>query len=481
MPRLSGPDRIPIWIPLLPLVALTAIVTTPASSRLYVSLVSATTYSLIQYLLPDCRFRKEHHVCPLNWALILFLVKLVFLPALVMWAGPAFGTMHALPNRAAIERALLIETVAYVAFCLALRFVRNKPGTGRISGLEVSPSVATIIVFAASGLIGMFVVFGSFGTLLEYFANPLRVAQDLRSQDEGTVWSLMGTILRPFLAFSLVLFWSRQIDRQASTSFLRSIVTLLVACGVAAANLTYSFNRGAVVFPLLALAASFIAHVHPVPRLVLVGAGLMVALPLLFVGAYRANPQTIEGDDLAAIDVPEQIQVYGNAPQFMASFLDQTGWGRSLYWGRTLIASVMDPIPMLGKGFRESSGTYVYNRMIYNESGYTDQIISFQCELFANFHLPGVVAGFFVFGLAIAELQRRAEVAQSPFAAFAVQYVGIWTAMLVVWSISVLAQILIYFCWPIYTYVFVNWCRRAGQVLAGPRRYPRLQPAHKAL
>jgi len=79
---------IPLWLVLPPLLGVTAVVSSPAPSRLYAALLSTGAYSLIQVLLPECRFTRDRYLCPLNWAMLLFLVKLVVVPALVLAARP---------------------------------------------------------------------------------------------------------------------------------------------------------------------------------------------------------------------------------------------------------------------------------------------------------------------------------------------------------------------------------------------------------
>jgi hypothetical protein len=149
--------------------------------------------------------------------------------------------------------------------------------------------------------------------------------------------------------------------------------------------------------------------------------------------------------------------------------LDETGWGKSLYWGSSLLGSAMHAVPVLGKGFRDSSGVAIYNQAIYGNSGIEDQIVPFQGELFINFHLVGVVAAFFGLGLAIGILQRLFENVRTAFAGFAIHYVAMWTGMLIVWSLAVLSQILVYFCWPIYVFAGWNWVKRwARQQERGP-------------
>ena len=199
-------------------------------------------------------------------------------------------------------------------------------------------------------------------------------------------------------------------------------------------------------------------------------------------GAYRAGTRPAnevfqDRSVLSASDVSEEFQVYACAPQFLGYFLEQTGWGKTLYWGSTLIGSALHPVPLLGKGFRDSSGVAIYNRAIYGDTGTEDQIVPFQGELFVNFHLAGVIAGYFALGIVVGEFQRRFESAGSAFAAFSIHYISLWVAILIIWSLAVLSQILVFFCWPIYVYVAWNWIK---QWAANERRLPAGMPAPSA-
>ena len=119
----------------------------------------------------------------------------------------------------------------------------------------------------------------------------------------------------------------------------------------------------------------------------------------------------------------------------------------------------MSPVPILGKGFREESGPIVYNRAIYGISGIDDQIPPFASELFGNFHVAGVVAGFLGLAFFLATMESWLKTADSTFIAFTIHYVAVWGAMLSVWSLSVYAQILFYFLGPVYLLVAVAQVR----------------------
>ena len=175
----------------------------------------------------------------------------------------------------------------------------------------------------------------------------------------------------------------------------------------------------------------------------------------------------------SASELSTQIQVYAAGPQFLGFFLDAMGWGRSLSYGSTLLSSALSPVPYIGKGFRDSNGIVLYNRVIYGQEGIDDQIIPFQGELFINFHIAGVAGGFLLLGLFLGYAQRWFEQAGSAFAAYSIQYMSLWATMLILWSLAVFSQIMVYFCWPIYLvlgYGFIlHWAERERA-----RRLPRM-------
>ena len=389
---------IPLWLVLPPLLGVTAVVSSPAPSRLYAALLSTGAYALMQVLLPECRFVKERYLCPLNWAMLLFLVKLVVVPSIVMLDHPSQGVLPFPAERASMERALLVETAAFVAFCLAVRFVPARPPrsgllTSAVALLETTPSLGMAALFACLGVVGFLAAFGNIGNLVEYFTNPTILAGRLQEM-EGSWRGLGSTVLRPFLAFALILPWCRGVDlyARASGRMRQTLATAAVACGIVLANLTFSFNRASFLFPLVSLTAVFIAKVRRISPVTLGLLGVFAVAPLLAVGAYRAGTRPAnevfqDRSVLSASDLSEEFQVYACAPQFLGYFLEQTGWGKTLYWGSTLIGSALHPVPLLGKGFRDSSGVAIYNRAIYGDTGTEDQIVPFQGELFVNFHL----------------------------------------------------------------------------------------------
>ena len=211
------------------------------------------------------------------------------------------------------------------------------------------------------------------------------------------------------------------------------VLTVLVAVGIIAANVTYGFNRAAFVFPILSLSAVFLLRVRRISP-AFVAAMVVMSIPaLLALGTYRTSRQQAADFFQAPIESPAeqvaiQVQMYGSGPQFLGFFLDHIHWGRSLAWGRTLVASALSPVPVLGKSFRENAGTTIYNHAIYNEYGIEDQILPLQGELFYNFHIAGVAAGYFLLGLFLGKAQSWFESSKTCLAAYSIHYIALWAA-----------------------------------------------------
>jgi hypothetical protein len=248
---------------------------------------------------------------------------------------------------------------------------------------------------------------------------------------------------------------------------------LVAAIGITLANMTFSFNRAAFCFPLFCMAAIYSARIRRIPiwsSLAL----LAVALPVLIAVSYyrsgsampNAKPvQTQSG----LVEASENIQAYSGGPQFTGLFYDHIGWGQRPFLGSTLLASAMSPVPVLGKTFRDGSGPAIFNFALYGVTGIEDQIIPLATELFANFHAPGVLAGFILLAFFLNQAERWFAPAQSMFAAFAIQYVAMWGAMMACWSLAIFSQILIYFFVPIYFYLAVLHLRSWLKGFDNPR------------
>jgi hypothetical protein len=321
----------------------------------------------------------------------------------------------------------------------------------------------------------MAATFPTLSALTNYYTQPGLRAEAATADVPATFEGAAGTFLRPFLAFGLIFLWAEWIDRsRGSRVWKLAFWTLMCLAAQALSNLSFHYNRASVVYPAVAILAAFSLRARRLPiRTLLILAFVAGFLVSLF-GTYRSSGFAV-GDILRDESVRDSLfqktdwnttlQVYGGAPQLNAYLLDGTGWGGTLYWGRTLVGSALFPVPILGKPFRESSGVVLFNRLVYvNES--VDQIIPFTGELFLNFHVLGVIGGFGLLGWGIVVLQEKFRRSSCALDAYICFFAALWLSSLIFSSVAAVGQIFIYMFWPIYGYLLFKWAAQRKKRLS---------------
>jgi hypothetical protein len=447
----------------------------PNNQRFPTVILSTFVFSLLQLVFPLCRPVRATPLCPLNWVTAAFCVQLVVMPLYINLVGPAAGTLPRLPSDQSINWAILLSVLSYASFCVAYQTsghllarldptAASAPAGERVGWTAPRTMIAA---YALLGVVGVYFAFGGLSELLQYFSQP---AQDalVPSEQPATLTGAASSFLRPFLGFAFALLWCRWVDRRQGPRLPRLLGAPVVIIIIMGSYYSFNYNRGAVIAPMVALAAVYSTRVRQVPTAALVLVA-MISFPLVMVlGVYRTGGTTL-GDVVSdpsarrsigqELNLDETVQVYGGAPQFTAFALESSDYARHLYWGTTLAASAILPVPVLGKPFRSYSGVTIYNQMIYGNITTLegDQIFPFAAELFFNLHVFGVVAGYAALGVVIWRLQHAFEHAPNAIETFIWQYAGVWATFLVQGSLAVLSQILIYFFWPIYVYYVLRF------------------------
>jgi hypothetical protein len=453
----------------------------PHSARFPAALVGVLTFSAVLILFPAARPLRQPVLCPLNWTLLVFCVHLVVVPLLLCLFGPFPNTLPLLPADHDTNLALLISVSSFVAFAAGCElYSGRRAARSRKPRLErewrASPLV--VLLFAGIGVVGFLLSFGSFASLVSYFENPQNYAGSTKGTNvllnRGSLVYTAGLMLKPFLGMACVIAWCAWIER-SNRHHTVSLVFVTLLTGAAIAISTFSYNRGSFVAPLVSLAAVYGARVRRIrlPSIIVTG---LVAVALLsvfqsyrsFVSGYPAHDVSLQqaiGDAgirqqiLQEADVNEVLQVYGGGPQYLAFLLKQTDYAADLHYGRTTLSSVLYPAPAVGKPFRASSGVEIYNELLYGRVGQIDQVVPFRGELFLDFHLPGVIIGFVLLGVAVLFLQERFREAPTALQSFVWQYSATWLAFLVIGSIAVVSQVFIYSFVPIYALAVGSWIR----------------------
>jgi oligosaccharide repeat unit polymerase len=404
------------------------------------------------WVFPAARFQLDSPLSPGNWALLLFHVHLVVAPLLGLWFGFSLGTFPHLPSPRFINAAMLLSALAHFCFAFgsqlgARRSAEGVPAPRFSGGFQAALAAAFLLLGAA----GMWLAFGGPAGYLQYVTVP--ETQTLMSEAPPTVGKALATFLRPFLPFGLLLLWSGGIARRRHRGWYAIPTLLLLAAIVVTAA---SYNRASMVGPVLAALAAYSLTVRRLSARAVAFAGLGLLLAGVAFGSYRNDnlhgpdgPVRQKGSQLEELN--EFFQIYGEGPQFLGYLLERTE-REPRHLGSSAFASLMYPLPIAGKPFRERSGVILYNQLIYGTPGIVDQIIPASGELFLNFHLPGVAVFFALLGFAVQRAERRFRSATTAFSAAAAFFTGMWLAFPIAGSLAVISQILIYSFWPLYAY-----------------------------
>lgn len=453
----------------------------PPGQRFPAVLLSTFVFAAAISWLPRCRPVVKTPLCPWNWALFVFAAQLIGMPLLITLDGPAPGVLPSLPSPLAINMAMVLNCVAFLAVCGVynhfaefrrvgdsawLDALRNAPDTQR------DGSAAWIGVYSLLGVTGVLLTFGNMAGIGGYFNDPAYYRGYLL--DLSSTWrGLAGLLLKPFLGFAVIMAWCKWSDSDSMKSswMRRGLVTILGLVGVVISFSMFTYNRGSFAVPLVAVAALALAKRDKLSwRLILVAGVLVLALSPVYaiyrsgtaLGADVVARSDLQGMFLDEVDISDIVQMYGNAPQYLGFLLERSHWGTDPHWGVVTLSSILSPLPVIGKPFRQTSGFIIYNRLIYGADEFADQVSPFQGETFLDFHVVGVILGYAMFGWVLHRLQRAFERCQSSLEIYIWQYLSVWICFVIFGSIGVTSQVLIYACWPIYVF----WCRAKKPRLA---------------
>jgi hypothetical protein len=474
------------------LLALAAVGRAPASQRFPGVLLSTFVFAAVLTWLPRCRPLAQPLICPWNWALFVFALQLIGLPLLITLDRPSLGVLPSLPSSFAINLAMALDCVAFLTVCTVYDHCM-KLRTAPPDELDVMPSAAarerygstrSVLAAALLGIVGLVLSFGNIAGILDYFNDP-GFYRTYFSDMSSTARGLAAMLFKPFLGFAVVMTWCRWIDRGGKNSswLRRSVLTILMLSSVVISFGSVSYNRGAFAVPLVAVATVAVARGDMVSRRMIVTIGVLILGLMPVYAIYRSGAELGENlftrSDLPEmlmdnVDISDTVQMYGTAPQYLGFLLERGHWGTNPRWGELTVSSILSPVPVLGKSFRQNSGFTVYNQMIYGTNAIADQYTPFSGETFMDFHIVGVVFGYGMLGWVLYRLQRAFERARSSLEVYIWQYLSVWICFVIFGSIDVISQILIYSCWPIYLF----WISRQRSRRSPPSGPIALAAAH---
>lgn len=478
MPRPALPlderNRTALWTLFSAGIALLLYAVSPLRDRFPATVAGIVCFAAVTACVPGAAIRRAEPVCPLNWFLLLFFLSLIGSPLLLCFSGPYVNTLPQLPEDLAINIAELIRVIAFLGFAAGCEIYwrRSSSERAQLEAVKLNPrhSLRVSAIYALLGVVGLALVFRSPGALVSYFSRASGHV-GLQQQLGSGAPKVASLVLRAFLQYAIVIPWCIWLDRTNPRRWRLWGSALVVGALVAVAEATYSYNRGSIVAPLIALLAVLGARRVRLRLPVLLAIAVVVFFAVAVARTYRNSPYTIgqaisnssaRSSLIAQTNLGREVQIYANAPQYLGYFLDRENYGAHPTYGRTVLSSVMSPVPRLGTPFRKTSGPTLFNEQIYGSgSSQKDQIVPFAGELFLDFTYPGVFVGYLLLGMLAASLQRRFDCAEEALTAFVWQYASIWIGFLVIGSAEVTSQQLLYFFWPaVGLLLLARWRRR---------------------
>ena len=468
--------RIPVWPVATAGTALTLFLFAPRADDLPAAVAAFVTFGCVAFALVGWGSPRGGLLSPWGWATFYFAISLVVCPLLIAFNGPFPSVLKTLPPNRTINIALVLMSVAAVSFAIGYLLVarRGRPATHRASlrAKTWGPTPRWLTgVYLGIGAVGMALAFRSLGQLLAYFTTPDLASQEELAPTQKAV-GLAATTLRPFLGVGMIMVWCRRLDlAREARRFRDSLATATLLILALIVYGTYSYNRASYAVPAVAILAVYSRRVVRIRSFAFIALGAVGIVLLGAVGFYRTSEitsgQLLSRQGLESVaenlDLDQQIQAYGNGPQFLG-FLLHNSEDLAPGLGNTTVSAALSPIPILGESFRESSGAHIYNRWIYgslvNDSFAGDQVVPFAGELWLDLRLPGLIVGFGIVGAVIGTLQRRYERAETALEIYVVQFTAMWISFLIIGSVEVVSQILVFFFWPIYVLAGYQWLRR---------------------
>lgn len=397
-------------------------------------------------------FRSDLRVfTPKNAMLFIWLHKLVVVPIELVLIGNKASFLGT--QNQSIYMEVGIVFLSFVGFLWGWQLNLLKP----IKRLYASNSAIShwAIIYLIIALISLLFLYGS---LIDYWKGAIftYVTQEVLEDAGGSVLGYLANVGQRFWAFGVLLgwcWWKQQFNIKGWYWYFLWILFFMIG--------TLSSNRSNMLYPLLTFASVMAAHWQPRQKIwvVLGGAGLIFLS--LFWGYLRVQPT------LDAAQITNLFNVY-------TSDNDYAWRAHQLYLGTpyqitpllyienqttTIWASLLDPVPIIGKAFREESGPYIYNLAIHDATIAQDQVIPVAGELYYNGGLSLLLLGYFWVGTIYRWLDAvfKKYIILNPVLAASFFYLSLLFNATLVLSLSVLVQFLLYNAAPALLIILLNW------------------------
>lgn len=328
--------------------------------------------------------------------------------------------------------------VTAIALVVSRTPTRAASNTGSAGLASIQGSLILIVL----GLIGLILRFPTIEAIDGFLQGRY---EDLQTAAGGGVLGFIAAVLRPLLPLGLVCWMlaRRRMDVTQCFVFCAVLITGYFALG------SFGLNRATIIFPVMALFMGMTTWGFRIKASWFWIAGIGSMIGFFVLGNVRSN---LYADRIGVAYQPvstweaaiQTLLIYGQSPlqsaPAVAAASAANPWSMA-----SLLNSLLSPIPGVSDLLRESTGTAIYNRVLYQNMTTKDQILPSWLET----HLSLGVVGPLVLALILAFVFRYFDAARtrsrSFLGAYACSMATIWAAQAGINSLSGVIQGLIYF------------------------------------
>ncbi len=389
---------------------------------------------------------------PKNIMLFIWFNKLVIVPLEIALIGNKVFLFN--PKNQAINTETSIVLISCIAFVIGWQ--SNFLKLGQHFFAPIASTKQWAIVYLTIALLSLLTLYGS---LANYWAGSIftYVTRQILEQVSGTITGFLANVGQRFWPFGIILAWYWWKKKYTHLNAWYWQVPWLLLCLVG----TLSSNRSNMLYPALTFVSIMASRWQLRQKGWFLTLAFSLVLLSMFFGYIRVQP-TLDTER-----VGELFDAY-------LSDNDYVWYAHQLYFGTpyqispllhfdsqhfTILASILDPVPILGKAFREQSGPHIYNLAIYDSIDSQDKVIPVAGELYFNGGFSLVVLGYVLFGVIYRWLDAifKKYVLTNPPLAASFFYVALLFNATLLLSLSVLVQLMLYNAVPALLMIAINW------------------------
>lgn len=372
------------------------------------------------------------------------LIRGCIVPVLVQFTGQTSPIYRELGGFSDAILVLFIGNAFYATvLCITwITTLSQGPGFWTEESRRAPVSIRTGTVLIALGALGLFMRFPSVDSIQGFLSGRY---EDLQTALGGGLVGFASAVLRPLLPLGIafVLVARRRIDITQLVLFGLLGVTGYFALG------SFGLNRATILFPILALFVALASEHIRVHASIVWTAAVGSVVGFFVLGNVRnvlyaeRMGQTAEPTS-PLVSAVQTLLIYGQSPLQSAPAL-AAAKVRSEWSIGSLVNSLLSPIPGVSDEIRASTGTAIYNRVLYHNATTRDQILPSWLEGFLSLGIGGTIALGLIVALAMRVLDRARLHSRSLLGAYASAIATIWLAQVSINSVSGAVQGIIYF------------------------------------